>query len=84
MLYIILMHITHFLLFLLLLLMTLLDAYFIFILCRGPAPADPGSSKWGRCRRGSGYNSFNQILIRDIKSDRMRIAQQENSVEKRG
>ena len=27
--------------------------------CRGPAPADPGSSKRGRRRRGSGYNSFN-------------------------
>ena len=27
--------------------------------CQGPARADPGSSKWGRCRRGSGYNSFN-------------------------
>ena len=29
------------------------------ILCRGPAPADPGYSKRGRRRRGSGYNSFN-------------------------
>ena len=27
--------------------------------CQGPAGADPGSSKWGRCPRGSGYNSFN-------------------------
>ena len=27
--------------------------------CRGPAPADPGYSKRGRRRRGSGYNSFN-------------------------
>ena len=27
--------------------------------CQGPAPADPGSSKRGRRRRGSGYNSFN-------------------------
>jgi len=27
--------------------------------CRGPASADPGSSKWGQRRRGSGYNSFN-------------------------
>ena len=27
--------------------------------CRGPAPADPGSSKRGQRRRGSGYNSFN-------------------------
>ena len=26
--------------------------------CRGPAPADPWSSKRGRRRRGSGYNSF--------------------------
>ena len=26
--------------------------------CRGPAPADPGCSKWGWRRRGSGYNSF--------------------------
>ena len=63
------------------------ELYVLFIKivrCRGSAPADPGSSKWGRRRRGSGYNSFNQILIRDIKSNRMRIAQQENSVEKRG
>ena len=29
------------------------------IKCRGPALADPGSSKRGRCWRGSGYNSFN-------------------------
>ena len=27
--------------------------------CRDPAPADPGSLKRGRCRRASGYNSFN-------------------------
>ena len=27
--------------------------------CQGPTPADPGSLKQGRCRRGSGYNSFN-------------------------
>ena len=27
--------------------------------CRGPAPADPGYSKRGRRRQGSGYNSFN-------------------------
>ena len=27
--------------------------------CRGPAPADPGYSKRGRCWWGSGYNSFN-------------------------
>ena len=26
--------------------------------CWGPAPADPGYSKRGRHRRGSGYNSF--------------------------
>ena len=29
------------------------------VVCRGPALADPGYSKRGRCRRGSGYNSFN-------------------------
>ena len=52
--------------------------------CQGPAPADPGYSKERRHRRGSGYNSFNQILIKDIKSNRIRISQQENSVEKRG
>ena len=51
--------------------------------CRGPAPVDTGNSKGRRLRR-TGYNSFNQILIRDIKSNRIRIAQQENSVEKRG
>ena len=27
--------------------------------CPGPTLADPGSSKWGRRRRESGYNSFN-------------------------
>ena len=27
--------------------------------CQCPAPADPGYSKRGRRRRGSGYNSFN-------------------------
>ena len=27
--------------------------------CRGPAPADPGYSKRGRHRQGSGYNSLN-------------------------
>ena len=27
--------------------------------CQGPALADPGSLKWGRRQRGSGYNSFN-------------------------
>ena len=32
---------------------------FIAIGCRGPAPADPGSSKRGRRWWGSGYNSFN-------------------------
>ena len=36
--------------------------------CRGPAPADPGYSK-GRRRRPI------QMVIRDIKSNRMRIAQ---------
>ena len=29
------------------------------IKCWGPAPADPGYSKRGQRRRGSGYNSFN-------------------------
>ena len=29
------------------------------LLCRGPAPADPGYSKERRRRRGSGYDSFN-------------------------
>ena len=43
--------------------------------CQGPAPADPGYLKRGRRRQGSGYNSFNYILIRDVKSNRMRIAQ---------
>ena len=43
--------------------------------CRGPAPADPGYSKERRHRRGSGYNSFNSILIKDINSNRIRIAQ---------
>ena len=33
--------------------------WFDLLACRGPAPADPGSSKRGPCRRGSGYNSFN-------------------------
>ena len=32
---------------------------FPVVLCRGPAPDDPGSLKWGRHQRGSGYNSFN-------------------------
>ena len=43
--------------------------------CRGPASADPGSSKRGRRRRGSGYDSFNYIVIKDIKNNRIRIAQ---------
>ena len=38
-------------------------------ICRGPAPADPGYSKGRRCRRPI------QMVIRDIKSNRMRIAQ---------
>ena len=25
-------------------------------ICRGPAPVDPGNSKWGRRQRGSGNN----------------------------
>ena len=29
-----------------------------YVVCRGPAPADPGYSKRGQRRRGSGYNSF--------------------------
>ena len=37
--------------------------------CRGPAPADPGYSKERRLRRPI------QMLIRDIKSNRMRIDQ---------
>ena len=37
--------------------------------CRGPAPADPGYLKERRPRRPI------QMLIRDIKSNRMRIAQ---------
>ena len=37
--------------------------------CRGPAPADPGYSKERQIRRPI------QMLIRDIKSNRMRIAQ---------
>ena len=45
--------------------------------CRGPAPADPGNSKGRRHRRPI------QMVIRDIKSNRMRIAQWENSVGKR-
>ena len=27
--------------------------------CRGPALADPGSSRRGQCQQGSGYNRFN-------------------------
>ena len=38
-------------------------------MCRGPAPADPGYSKGRRRRRPI------QMLIRAIKSNRMRIAQ---------
>ena len=37
--------------------------------CRGPALADPGYSKGRRSRRPI------QMVIRDIKSNRMRIAQ---------
>ena len=37
--------------------------------CRGPAPADPGYSKERQRRRPI------QMLIRDIKSNRTRIAQ---------
>ena len=52
-----------------------------------PAGVQPrgiqGNSKERRLRR-SGYDSFNEILIRDIKSNRIRIAQRENSVEKTG
>ena len=48
-------------------------------LCRGPALADPGYSK----RDGVG-DLFIYLFIKDIKNNRMRIAQQENSVEKRG
>ena len=32
--------------------------------CRGPAPADPGNSKWGRRRRGSGNNCLTKRLLR--------------------
>ena len=42
---------------------------FFAIKCRGPAPADPGYSKERRRRRPI------QMLIRDIKSNRMRIGQ---------
>ena len=42
----------------------------IFTDCWGPAPADPGYSKWGRRRR-----PINYLFITDIKSNRMRIAQ---------
>ena len=37
--------------------------------CRGPAPADPGYSKRGRRRRPI------YLFIKDLKSNRMRIAQ---------
>ena len=46
--------------------------------CRGPAPADPGYSKRGRRRRPI------YLFIKDLKSNRMRIAQWGNSVEKSG
>ena len=38
--------------------------------CRGPAPADPGYSK-GRWRQ----RLFTYLFIKDIKNNRMRIAQ---------
>ena len=38
--------------------------------CRGPAPADPGYSKGRRHRR-----LFIYLFIKDIKNNRMRIAQ---------
>ena len=47
-------------------------------MCWGPAPVDPGNSK-GRRLRQSGYDR-----IKDIKSDQIKIAQGEDSVEKRG
>ena len=40
--------------------------------CRGPAPADPGYSKRGRRRRPIYLFKY---FIKDIKSNRMRIAQ---------
>ena len=39
--------------------LSLFKNQFMSIGCWGPALADPGYSKQGRCRRGSGYNSFN-------------------------
>ena len=53
-------------------------------ICRGPAPVDPGNSKWGRRRRGSGNNCLIKTLIKDIKSGEIRVAQRRNSVKKRG
>ena len=47
--------------------------------CQGPAPVDPGKFEG----ETASANTLALILIRDIKSNRMRIAQQENSVEKR-
>ena len=39
--------------------------YFRFIVvCRGPAPADPGNSKRGRRWRGSGNNCLIKRLLR--------------------
>lgn len=32
--------------------------------CRGPAPLDPGNSKWGRHRRGSGNNCLIKRQLR--------------------
>ena len=46
--------------------------------CQAPALADPGYSKRGRRQLPIYLN-----VIKDIKSNRMRIAQQENLVEKR-
>ena len=40
--------------------------------CRGPAPADPGYSKRGRCRRPIYLFKY---FIKDTNSNRMRIAQ---------
>ena len=48
---------------------SLIHFEFVFLYCRGPAPADPGYSKERRLRRPI------QMLIRDIKSNRMRLAQ---------
>ena len=48
--------------------------------CRGPAPADPGYSKRGRRRRPI----YIYLFIKYSKSNRIRIAQWGNSVEKSG